>query len=285
MRDYQISVVIPNYNNEKYISDCIESIEKQSYPIEKIIVVDDCSKDGSVEVLNQLAQKYDNLQIIALEKNGGVSHARNTGLSAVKTPYVTFLDADDVYFNPDKIKNEMSLVKQHKENSGKDVVAYSHNMLIKQDGSPFYECKYKDKYYNQGSIFKKVLTEKYFFTIMRDYCVNTESLRSVGGYDESSCLWEDLDLILELSKNNEFYYTGEIGTGYRQTQSGLSTRPKKTHKEKKKEIFDNHTIELSKIKKQLFKLLKFIHKYENKFIILWTRAKGKVRKIKGGIKK
>lgn len=284
MNDYRISVVIPNYNNAEYITDCIESIENQTYPIEEIIVVDDCSKDNSLEVLDKLAKEYNNLQIIALKENGGVSHARNTGLAAVKTPYVTFIDGDDIYLNSDKIKNEMALVKKHKEEFGKDIAAYSRTWYLTRDGVPFEGPRYKYKNYNQGNIFERLLKEKYFFTIMRDYCISTESVKDVGGYDEQNCLWEDLDLIIDLSVNNEFYYTGETGTGYRQTQTGLSTRPAKVHTERKRQIFEKHTIGMPVSKKNILKILKFIHRYENKLIVFWTRAKGKVRKITKNLK-
>ena len=285
MNDYRVSVVIPNYNNADYIEDCIVSIENQTYPIEEIIVVDDCSKDNSLEVLDKLAKEYDNLQVIALKENGGVSHARNTGLAAVKTPYVIFIDGDDIYLNSDKIKNEMALVKKYKEEFGKDIAAYSRTWYLTRDGVPYEGYRYRYKHYNQGNIFKRIVTDKYAFTIMRDYCFSAEYLRRVNGYDEKSCLWEDKDVILKLSKEIEFYYTGEIGTGYRQTQSGLSSKPAKTHIERKREIFNNHTADFSKNKKTLYKVLKFIHKYENMFLIFWARVKGKVRKIKGGIKK
>ncbi len=285
MSDYRISVVIPNYNNAEYITECIESIENQTYPIEEIIVVDDCSKDNSLAVLDELSEKYSNLRIIALKKNGGVSHARNTGLAAVKTPYVTFIDSDDIYFNPDKTKTEMALVKKYKEEYGKDIAAYSRTWYLTRDGVPFEGYRYKYKHYNQGKIFNRILTLKYSFTSIHSYCLPTEYIEAAGSYDESSCLWEDLELILRLSKLLEFYYTGQPGIGYRQTQTGLSSKPAKAHIESKRKIFDKHTADMPKIKKISYKTLKFIHKYENMFIYTYTRAKGKMRKIIKSFKK
>ena len=193
MNDYSISVVIPNYNNEKFVQSCIESIAKQTYPIEKIIVVDDCSSDRSVEILQKLTYTHSNLQIIPLKTNGKVSHARNTGLHAVTTPYVTFIDSDDLYVNENKIKNEMQLIRFHKETYGKDIAAYSAIRLLTYDGTPIPSLCYKERHYLEGDVFSRVLTEKYHFTIMRDYCLPTAYVKAIGGYDESNSLYEDLD--------------------------------------------------------------------------------------------
>ncbi len=282
MNSYKISVVIPNYNNQNFIGECIKSIEEQSYPIEKIIVVDDCSKDNSLALLNSLANEYDNLHVIPLKENGGVSHARNTGLEAVETPYVTFIDSDDLYYNRDKIKNEMALIRYYKEQYGKDIIAYSRILPLSSEGNPISCLEYNKKCYNQGKIFKNILTEKNFFTIMRDYCMPTYALKETGGYDESCSFWEDLDLILKLSQKIEFYYTDAIGTGYRQTSAGLSSRPKEDHIRRKNEIFKQHTAHLSARKKMLYRFLRRVHKCENLLIHYKLRLFRKLNKLKGG---
>ena len=87
-----VSVIIPNYNNEKYIEKCIESVVKQSYENIDVIVVDDYSTDNSREIITALANKYDNIIPIFLDKNQGVSHARNVGIEMAKTKYITCLD-------------------------------------------------------------------------------------------------------------------------------------------------------------------------------------------------
>lgn len=236
--DYKITVVIPNYNKASFLTQCIESVVNQTYPVEKIIVVDDCSTDNSIEVLNSLEKKYSNLTHIEQKVNGRVSHARNTGLAAVRTPYVTFLDSDDIYLSPQKLENEMKLIRDCKEKEHKDVITYSYISLISQDGDSITPLRYADKYYLQGYIYSDVLTSKYFFTIMRDFCMRADSVRGVGGYNENNSLYEDLELIIKLAKNFEFRFTGELGTGYRQMNNGLSSRPKVEHEEKKQQIFE-----------------------------------------------
>ena len=69
-----LSVIIPNYNKQKYLQECIESVIRQSYKQIEIIIVDDCSTDNSREIILELAQKYASIRPIFQEKNGGVSH-------------------------------------------------------------------------------------------------------------------------------------------------------------------------------------------------------------------
>lgn len=278
-KTYEISIVIPNYNNGKYLAQCIKSIERQSYPIARIIIVDDCSTDDSLSVLDSLKKEYSNLMIVPLKENGKVSHARNVGLSMVETPYVTFVDADDIYSNPKKIENEMGLIKKAKQDKKKDIAAYSKIEIVSAIGTKLYDASYGRKYYLEGNIFSDVLTRKYAFTIMRDYCLPTEVIRSVGGYNEANSLYEDLELILKLAKRIEFAYTGELGTGYRQVQTGLSSRPQQEHIDKLNEIFETNMEGLSPVKKCWYRIIRQIHMKENALIILSRRARNKLYKV------
>ena len=89
-----ISVIMPVYNVEKYVSDCIESVLNQTYKNFELIIVNDGSTDNS---LNE-AKKYlcDSRVHIYSQENKGLSAARNTGLKCVKGDYIYFIDSDDV---------------------------------------------------------------------------------------------------------------------------------------------------------------------------------------------
>ena len=90
----ELTVVIPVYNVEKYLSKCIESILNQTLPVDEIILVDDGSKDRSGEIADEYAAKYNNIKVIHQE-NGGLSAARNTGIDAATKEYIAFVDSDD----------------------------------------------------------------------------------------------------------------------------------------------------------------------------------------------
>lgn len=90
-----ISVIVPVFNAEKTIARCLESILTQTYKDLEIIVVDDCSKDGTIEICKEYAKKDDRLKIIELTENKGVSSARNIGLDVMKGEFYAFVDSDD----------------------------------------------------------------------------------------------------------------------------------------------------------------------------------------------
>lgn len=89
-----ISVIVPIYNNAKYLNDCINSILIQSYKNIEIILIDDGSSDNSLDICYQYA-KSDKRIIVYSQKNQGVSSARNRGISIAKGNYISFVDADD----------------------------------------------------------------------------------------------------------------------------------------------------------------------------------------------
>lgn len=103
-----ISIIIPVYNAGKYINRCIKSIVNQSYQELEIIVVNDGSTDNSFSICETLAMQDNRIKVISQE-NGGVSKARNTGLSFAKGEYVMFLDSDD-YMLPDMCKTMLDVL-------------------------------------------------------------------------------------------------------------------------------------------------------------------------------
>ena len=94
MEDELISVIVPIYNVEKYLKNCIESILNQTYKNIEIILVDDGSPDNCGKICDEYSQK-DKRIIVIHKENGGLSDARNKGLDIAKGKYVTFIDSDD----------------------------------------------------------------------------------------------------------------------------------------------------------------------------------------------
>lgn len=92
--DYKVSVIVPVYNVEQYLSDCLESICRQTLKGIEIIVVNDGSTDNSLSIIESFQQKYSNMKLIN-KKNGGLSSARNAGIKVATAPYLCFIDSDD----------------------------------------------------------------------------------------------------------------------------------------------------------------------------------------------
>lgn len=89
-----ISIIIPIYNTQKYLSRCIGSVLEQTYQDFELILVDDGSTDNSLELCRKWS-KIDQRIVLISQENGGVSKARNAGLDAAKGKYITFIDSDD----------------------------------------------------------------------------------------------------------------------------------------------------------------------------------------------
>ena len=90
-----VSIIVPIYNVEKYIKECIDSIINQTYKNLEIILVDDGSPDCCPKICDEYSKKDKRIKVIHKE-NGGLSSARNAGLDVAKGEYVSFIDSDDV---------------------------------------------------------------------------------------------------------------------------------------------------------------------------------------------
>lgn len=117
----RVSIIIPVYNVEKYIVECLQSVANQTVA-EKIdcIIVDDCGSDNSFAIATKWVKEYDseirgekvNFKLIQREKNGGLSAARNTGVNEATGEYLYFLDSDD-YLIPTAIETLLALADKH----------------------------------------------------------------------------------------------------------------------------------------------------------------------------
>lgn len=95
MKQVNISIIIPFYNGQKYVQECMESILSQRDEGVEIILVDDGSENSVVEVCDAYAQQYENITLIH-QPHRGVSAARNAGMKIARGEYITFVDCDDV---------------------------------------------------------------------------------------------------------------------------------------------------------------------------------------------
>lgn len=91
----KISIVVAVYNAEKTLKKCIESLLNQTYENTEIILVNDCSKDNSLDICKEYSKTYNNVKVISNEKNSGVSATRNNGINNSTGEYICFVDSDD----------------------------------------------------------------------------------------------------------------------------------------------------------------------------------------------
>ncbi len=106
-----VSIIIPVYNREKYITECIKSLTSQDYKKLEIIVIDDGSTDNTLKISEALAQQDDRIKILSLN-HVGVSNARNHGVEIATGEYILFVDSDDV-IHPQTISSLVKEIKIH----------------------------------------------------------------------------------------------------------------------------------------------------------------------------
>lgn len=219
-----VSVVIPNHNNELYIRECIVSVQKQTYKDIEIIVVDDSSIDRSIEIIEDLAD--DRTVLVKLGKQTGVSAVRNHGIMSAKGEFLTTLDGDDVFNDPEKISRELGIVLKCMKKWKKDVVGFSNICRISEHGK-LVNVVGDNNTIKEGNIRKEIYDRSVF--IPRDFLCAKRVYIEAGLYDEEIPLYEDWDLKLRISDLCEFYYTGVVGVGYRMRDNGLSKSPDAEH--------------------------------------------------------
>lgn len=123
----KISVIVPVYNCEKYLADCLDSILGQTYQDFEIILIDDGSQDKSSLICDEYAQHDDRIRVVH-QKNHGVSHARNVGLKLVTGDAVSFIDSDDT-LEPEMYELLIRVMQEH----GADIAHCGYKHIVGED--------------------------------------------------------------------------------------------------------------------------------------------------------
>ncbi len=107
-----VSIITPTYNSEQFIAEAIKSVQNQSYSHWEIIIVDDCSKDKTVNIIQNFIDEDHRIYLIQLDKNSGAGVARNNAINNAKGRYIAFLDSDDLW-KPDKLSKQIKFMQRH----------------------------------------------------------------------------------------------------------------------------------------------------------------------------
>lgn len=119
-----ISIIIPVYNCEKYLEGTLKSILNQDTKGIEIILINDCSPDNSAAICSKYSKKHENIKFIDLEKNSGVSHARNVGIKESIGKYLLFIDSDDTVTS-----DSLKIYKDILETQDCDILVTGSNIL------------------------------------------------------------------------------------------------------------------------------------------------------------
>lgn len=107
-----VSIITPSYNSSVYIGATIKSIFSQTYKNWELIIVDDCSTDDSIEIIEAYCKMDSRIKLIKLNNNSGAAVARNTGLENASGRFIAFLDSDDKWL-PNKLEKQINFMLEH----------------------------------------------------------------------------------------------------------------------------------------------------------------------------
>lgn len=125
----KVSVVMPAYNAARYIEAAIRSVLCQTWTDFELIVIDDCSKDATAEIVQRLAEEDDRIVLLKNARNSGASASRNAGIFYAKGEWIAFLDSDDLW-KKDKLAKQLALLESH----GDAVLGYTASAFMDEDG-------------------------------------------------------------------------------------------------------------------------------------------------------
>ncbi|MDX1542716.1 MAG: glycosyltransferase family 2 protein [Christiangramia sp.] len=131
MKDYGlVSVIMPAYNSEAFISEAIRSVIDQTYPNWELFVIDDASSDSTLKIIQDYSGKDNRIHILKNSSNKGTHQTRNKGIEAATGDFIAFLDADDQW-KPEKLQKQLEII------SREDIAAcFSSYDLISENGRP-----------------------------------------------------------------------------------------------------------------------------------------------------
>lgn len=157
----ELSIIVPIYNVEKYLEECIDSIEKIKKIKFEIIMIDDGSSDNSLQIAEKLKLKYKNILLI-IQNNKGVSCARNIGLKNAKGRYVLFVDSDDLVISDELEKVYMETIKLDLDIAIGNHIRFSNLNELKKESKEKYD-KIKEMNVKLGRDFFSIFDRKNLF--------------------------------------------------------------------------------------------------------------------------
>lgn len=269
----KVSVIIPCFNHESFIEKAIISVLEQSYTNVELIVIDDGSSDGSVNLIEKLNDK--NQFIFISQKNIGLSSTLNKALLLSTGKYFTTCSSDD-YLSTDKVEKQVLFL----ESNPKYKLCFTKATIVDEDSKC---CASETIAFNkdikQGRVFEDILTFDFHPPV--SFMYERSILLEVGAY-ESDCFAEDYFMNLKLSKEYLFGYIPEELYFYRMELS--TSLQERTRPPIKIQASDSHHQTLSAYKSEAAYPKAMINWHYRRFVYFCAFKKYKLYAFKGMLK-
>jgi glycosyltransferase involved in cell wall biosynthesis len=209
-----VSVVIPAYNAASFIERTINSVLSQTYQNFEILVINDGSKDNTLEVIQKLSQKDPRIKVLD-KKNSGVSDTRNLGIEMSKGDFIAFLDADDIWL-PNKLEIQVSLMQKNQN------LFWSVCNCDTIDENDQILEKAISKAPNKSPHFEELITwTTKSFTAMSSLMICKEKTKGVL-FNSRISSPADRDFMIRLAKISDAIYIDEVLWHYRILSNSMS---------------------------------------------------------------
>lgn len=215
-----VTTIVVCYNQSRFVVETLESVKAQTYKNTQLVIIDDCSSDDSVAIIDRWLQKNDiQCTFIRHQKNQGVCKSLNDALAAATGKYISMIAADDVWL-PDKIERQVAIMESQPDNVG---VLYSDAFQTDENGHPlpdmFITAHRKMPEMPQGQILNTLLEGNFIpgmTALIRRSCYD-----EVGLYDEN-LPWEDWDMWMRIARHYSFLYSPTPSAKYRVHEKSFS---------------------------------------------------------------
>ncbi|MES2777496.1 MAG: glycosyltransferase [Bacteroidota bacterium] len=219
-----VSIMAVNYNSRNYVIETLESIKNQTYENVELIIIDDCSTDGSVDIIREWVKTYPKpVKLILHEKNRGLCATCNHALENATGKYTSMIATDDIML-PDKITKQVAILELTGENIA---LVYSDAYLIDDAGKRKFgtymtvRSKCKFEYPPSGNILQHFAHNN--FLMGQSALYKKSVFDAVGGYDEELA-FEDYDMSIRIAKRYEILHSDEIFVCYRVHSESFSSK-------------------------------------------------------------
>jgi glycosyltransferase involved in cell wall biosynthesis len=209
-----ISIIIPAYNAATTILETIASVQQQTFSDFELIVINDGSTDRTLELLQNI--KDERLRIFSYE-NGGLSTARNRGISHANGEFIAFLDADDLW-TTDKLELQLAALQQHPEAG----VAYSWTYFMdeKEGSRSFHPC---EPVFFEGNVYAKLLVGDFIYN-GSNTLIRRQAIDAVGEFDPEINPCADWDYWVRLAAQWNFVVVPKHQVFYRRFSGAMSSK-------------------------------------------------------------
>lgn len=153
MDNNKVSIIVPNYNTERYIEECLLSLINQTYKNCEIIIVDDCSTDKSIDICVSFEQRFSNVKLIKHKINKGIEQTRNDGINEASGEWIIFLDSDDTLE-----LNAIELLLNINEFNNVDIIYFAFALVNNNEIFQEIHCKIESKKYNSFEFFNNLFS-------------------------------------------------------------------------------------------------------------------------------